>query len=150
MCLCVFRCAALPPPIHRPERIILHGLLCVRPGHQSDWPLPQHHCHAHPLQRVRCHVQYSLHHPIQPDSRVPAGRAGTRFTDTKKNMSTSKVKTERAVCSVCVCAKSKSFRMFLLFGFPKSLVDIMQRGFDLAFFGAPVHALWAFHENKQC
>ena len=76
--VCVLRCAAVPPPIHRPEGIILHGLLYVRHGHQPDRPLPQHHRHAHPLQRVRRHVQHALHHPVQPDSRVSARGRGTR------------------------------------------------------------------------
>lgn len=79
--MCVdFRCAAFPSPIHRPEGIILHGLLCVRHGHQPDWPLPQHHRHSHPLQRVWRHVQHTLHHPIQPDSGVSAGRGGMGLT----------------------------------------------------------------------
>lgn len=74
---CVFRCATCPSPIHRPEGVILYGLLCVRHGHQPDWPFPQHHRHARPLQRVRRHVQHALHHPVQPDSGVSAWRRGT-------------------------------------------------------------------------
>lgn len=77
MCLCVFRCATLPPAIHRPEGIILFGLLRVRPGHQPDWPLPECHRHAHPMHRVRRHVQHSLYNPVQPDSRISVRRRGT-------------------------------------------------------------------------
>jgi len=76
-----FRRAAFPPPVHRPEGIVFRGLLCIRDGNQPDWPLSQHHRHAHPLQRIWRHVQHALHHPIQPDSQVPAGRRGTKLAE---------------------------------------------------------------------
>lgn len=74
LCICaflfadIFRRATFPAAVHRSEGAVLHGLLHVRHGHQPDRSLSRHRGHAHPLQRVRCHVQHSLHNPFQLDS----------------------------------------------------------------------------------